>query len=48
MKAQLRKEKMDEMQLVTVEDKKKKWDAKQSDYGLLKVFKLLRYPMSDP
>ena len=37
MEALLRKKKMDEMQLVTVEEEKK-WDAKQSDYGLLKFF----------
>ena len=43
----LRKKKMDEMQLVTIEEEKKKWDAKTSDYRLSKVFKMLRYSMAD-
>ena len=37
MKDLLKKRKMEEMKLVTVEEEMKKWDAKGADHGLLKV-----------
>ena len=37
MKDLLLKKKLEEMQLVTVEEEMKKWDTKGADHGLLKV-----------
>ena len=47
MKDLLKKKKLEEMQLVTVEEEMKKWDTKGADHGLLKVL-IHEYPLSNP
>ena len=44
----LMKQKRLRMQLVTIEDEKKKWDAKESREGLLEVLfsTCIRYPLA--